>query len=184
MLTIKIHRKSIPNALETNISLTSHHIFADLNIKATQQEVILKLVSVWLCFPRQQKQDSRNEALVLWAARAQPHGMRALFCCTECVNADVSLPQLLIASDELFFFLWIFSVWKFEVFQCTNARTLHGPSTHGGGFFLVCVDFGRMLDNPFLVCAFFFFFLKWKLARAHYFHSLGQDQSTVSQLVL
>ena len=27
---------------------------------------------------------------------------------------------------------------------------------------------------------FFFFFLKWKLARAHLFHSLGQDQSIVA----
>ena len=26
-----------------------------------------------------------------------------------------------------------------------------------------------------------FFFLKWRLARAHKFHSLGQDQSTVAQ---
>ena len=28
---------------------------------------------------------------------------------------------------------------------------------------------------------FTFFFLKWRLARAHLFHSLGQDQSTVAQ---
>ena len=27
----------------------------------------------------------------------------------------------------------------------------------------------------------FFFFIKWRLARAHSFHSLGQDQSTVAQ---
>ena len=26
-----------------------------------------------------------------------------------------------------------------------------------------------------------FFFFKWRLARAHWFHSLGQDQSTVAQ---
>ena len=40
----------------------------------------------------------------------------------------------------------------------------------GGGFFLV-----------FPACAFFlFFFLKWR-GRTHQFHSLGQDQSTVSQ---
>ena len=28
----------------------------------------------------------------------------------------------------------------------------------GGGFFLVCKDFGRMFDNSFPACAFFFFF--------------------------
>ena len=27
------------------------------------------------------------------------------------------------------------------------------------------------------------FFLKWRLARVHWFHSLGQDQSTVAQRV-
>ena len=40
-----------------------------------------------------------------------------------------------------------------------------------------------MFDNSFPACAFFllfFFFLKWKLARAHLFHSLGQDQSIVA----
>ena len=36
MLAIKIHRKYIPNALETNISLTSHSIFSDLNIRTMQ----------------------------------------------------------------------------------------------------------------------------------------------------
>ena len=28
----------------------------------------------------------------------------------------------------------------------------------GGGFFLACKDFGRMFDNSFPACAFFFFF--------------------------
>ena len=28
---------------------------------------------------------------------------------------------------------------------------------------------------------FFFFFFKWRLSRAQYFYSLGQDQSTVAQ---
>ena len=36
MLAIKIHQKYVPNASETNISLTSHGIFADLNIKKMQ----------------------------------------------------------------------------------------------------------------------------------------------------
>ena len=39
----------------------------------------------------------------------------------------------------------------------------------GGGFFLACEDFGSTFDSSFPVCAFFlsFFFLKWRLARAH-----------------
>ena len=36
-----------------------------------------------------------------------------------------------------------------------------------------------MFDNLFPTCA--FFFLKWRLAHAHKFHSLGQDQPTVTQ---
>ena len=28
---------------------------------------------------------------------------------------------------------------------------------------------------------FFFFFLRWRLGRAHYFHSVDQDKSTVAQ---
>ena len=54
----------------------------------------------------------------------------------------------------------------------------------GGGFFLMCEDFGRMFNNSFparTFFLFFFFFLKWRLACAHLFHSLGQDQSTVAQ---
>ena len=50
----------------------------------------------------------------------------------------------------------------------------------GGGFFLACEDFGRMFDNSFPACA-FFFFLKWRLGRTHLFHSLRQDQTTVAQ---
>ena len=45
--------------------------------------------------------------------------------------------------------------------------------------------FGRMFDNSLTACVCLFFclfvFLKWRLACAHYFHSLGQDQSTVAQ---
>ena len=37
-----------------------------------------------------------------------------------------------------------------------------------------------MFDNLFSDCAFFFFF-KWRLARAYQFHYLDQDQSTVAQ---
>ena len=48
------------------------------------------------------------------------------------------------------------------------------------GFFLACRDFGRIFHHSFLSSA-FFFFLKWRLACAHYFHSLSQDQSTVAQ---
>ena len=35
------------------------------------------------------------------------------------------------------------------------------PSHGGGGFFLACEDLGRMFDNSFPVCVFFFFF-KWR----------------------
>ena len=36
----------------------------------------------------------------------------------------------------------------------------------GGGFFLACENFGRMFDNSFPACAFFFFFFKVEI-RSH-----------------
>ena len=36
----------------------------------------------------------------------------------------------------------------------------------GGGFFLVCEDFGRVFENSFPACT-FFFFLKWRLVCAY-----------------
>ena len=50
--------------------------------------------------------------------------------------------------------------------------------TVGGGFFLTCEDFREKAGpfNPHL-----HYFLKWRFACAHQFHSLGQDQSTVAQ---
>ena len=50
----------------------------------------------------------------------------------------------------------------------------------GAGFFLASRDSGRMLDHSFPRLCFFFFF-KWRLDRAHYVNSLGQDQPTVAQ---
>ena len=50
----------------------------------------------------------------------------------------------------------------------------------GGDFFLAFEDFGRMFSYSFHACTFFFVF-RWRLARAHLFHSLGQDQSSVAQ---
>ena len=32
----------------------------------------------------------------------------------------------------------------------------YGEFSGGGGFFLACEDFGRMFDNSFPACAFFF----------------------------
>ena len=32
----------------------------------------------------------------------------------------------------------------------------YGEFSGGGGFFLACEDFGRMFDNSFSACAFFF----------------------------
>ena len=43
-----------------------------------------------------------------------------------------------------------------------------------GGFFLACEDFGEKV-GPFI--------LRLRLVRAHSFHSMGQDQSTVAQRV-
>ena len=51
----------------------------------------------------------------------------------------------------------------------------------GCGSFLACEDVGRMFQHSILAYVFYFFFPKWRLARAHLFHSLGQDQSTLAQ---
>ena len=60
---------------------------------------------------------------------------------------------------------------------CKNGL-YHSPSG-GGGFFLACENFQRMFDYSHCPPVLFFFFLKWRLAHTHEFHSLGQDQSTV-----
>ena len=38
-----------------------------------------------------------------------------------------------------------------------------------------------MFDYSFLACAFFLFLFKWRLARAHQFHSLCQDVSALAE---
>ena len=75
--------------------------------------------------------------------------------------------------------------WRWRDGFCIGSETCEGWAARtkrmqNGGFSLACEDFGRMIDHSFPVCA-FFFFLKWRLARVHYFRSLGQDQSTVAQ---
>ena len=52
--------------------------------------------------------------------------------------------------------------------RATNAGLVHDVTEvdRTGGFFLACEDFGRMFDNLFPACA-FFFFLKWRLAGAY-----------------
>ena len=42
--------------------------------------------------------------------------------------------------------------------SCVIVFQLGGSGSGGGGFFLACVDFGRMLDPSFPACAAFFFF--------------------------
>ena len=61
-------------------------------------------------------------------------------------------------------------------------------TSYTAGFLLEYEDLGRMFDNSFPACPFFFslsffFFFRWRLARAHQFRSLtlSQDQSTVAQ---
>ena len=53
-----------------------------------------------------------------------------------------------------------------------------GGGGAAAGLFLAYEDIGRMLEYSFPACA---FFSKRRLVRAHQFHSLGQDQSTVAQ---
>ena len=107
LCSLSLFMKGIyPKLPKTNISLTSHHIFADLNVKTTQQEEIefspvigrnfvLKPVSVWLCFPIQRKQSPWNKGLVPQAVWAQTQGTRASFRGMECVNlSDVTYYSL------------------------------------------------------------------------------------------
>ena len=65
-----------------------------------EREFILKPVSVWLCFPRQQKQNSRNEGLIPQEAGAQPQGMRASFRGMECVKALVLLSVIQVSDKK------------------------------------------------------------------------------------
>ena len=48
-------------------------------------------------------------------------------------------------------------------------------------FFSLAIIFGRTFDHSFPAHAVFCFVFRWRIARVHEFHSLGQDQSTVAQ---
>ena len=64
----------------------------------------LKPVSVWVCFPRQRKQSTQNNRLILRVAWVQPRRMRGLFQGMQCVKSVWS-------SSCLFQFLW---PWHFQ----------------------------------------------------------------------
>ena len=51
-------------------------------------------------------------------------------------------------------------------------------TSSAGGFVLACEELGRLFDLSFPACT---FFLMGRLPRAHLFHFLCQDQSTVAQ---
>ena len=51
----------------------------------------------------------------------------------------------------------------------------------GGGFFLVSEDFGRMFNNSFCACAFFFSSSEVEISSHTLIPLFGQDQSTVAQ---
>ena len=72
----------------------------------------------------------------------------------------------------------ISNLWRFMARK--DAIHDHGG---GGGFSLASEDFWENV-RPLISRLRFFsflFFSKWRLARAHKFHSLCQDQSTVAQ---
>ena len=59
----------------------------------------------------------------------------------------------------------ILNSWRLTENQNTQNR-LTLSALLRDGFFLSCEDFGRMFDYSFPACT-FFFFLTWRLARAH-----------------
>ena len=61
----------------------------------------MKPVSVWLCFPRQQKQNSRNEGLIPQEAGAQPQGMRASFHGTKYVHRNSAVHTALTFRESV-----------------------------------------------------------------------------------
>ena len=83
------------------------------------RKLVLKAVSVWLCFPRQQKQNSHNKGLVPRALGAQPRRMRALFHGMECVKPVLNrtLWSLHEASQTIKLLWQMFISWSNTVFQ-------------------------------------------------------------------
>ena len=59
------------------------------------------------------------------------------------------------------------SLVSFSVSVILLSQSGGGGGGGGSGFFLACEDLGRMFDHSTPACAFFSFFLKWKLARSH-----------------
>ena len=116
-----------------------------------------------------------------------------------CATVFLSLPAAYSVPQAFFFFFlsffninsercWLCSVSSLNIFCCCCSFYRHrhcncggGGGSGGSGFFLAWENLERMFDHSFPASLFFSFFLKWRLARAHEYHSLRQDQSTVAQ---
>ena len=97
-------------------------------------------------------------------------GTHVQTCQCECVyECSQHMPDFIVI---------ILSVFVFDQ-TCGSEEALKWIG--GGGFFLACKDFFLRTYGHSFPAGTFFFFLKWRLAHAHVFRSLGQDQSTVAQ---
>ena len=99
------------------------------------------------------------------------------------VNAKVTKTARQERTEADCYTLWQYhcaldKFYSFTFRMLCFAIIIHGlvkwksDNSGGGGFFFVRKDFGRMFNNSFSTCA--FFFLKWRLAWAHLFHSLAR----------
>ena len=103
-------------------------------------------------------------AKVFYENDKKTQGFRVLYvfirrtrCSFEFSSCDLLSSPLALAFILIFLNLVVMSA----VARCSNQFRV------SDGVFLACEDLGRMFDNSFPACAFFFFFLKWRLARAN-----------------
>ena len=69
-------------------------------------------------------------------------------------------------------------IWMVQINAVCHRPVWQGPWLRG--WFSSLQEFGKN-GRPFISCLHFFFFWRWRLACTHWFHFLGQDQSTVAQ---
>ena len=74
-----------------------------------------------------------------------------------------------------------------KCYKMSNTVTENAPGKSadikcpsGGGFFLTCEAFGRMFDNSFSACAFFFSSFEVEISSCTLIPLFGQDQFTVA----
>ena len=100
-----------------------------------------------------------------------------ILICTNLKQVCGGFIKCLFLISALFYFT---HCWPTREFLCCSYSESCYSTWWSGGFFLACENFWTMFDHSVSICIFLSGFFKWRLAPAHKFHFLSQDQPTVA----